>query len=261
MKKRVISAAIMLIILIPFIIIGGKAFALCVGAISIFAYKELIGLYKYPLVVKILGFLALISLVYNNFDVNNINFGLDYKVLSFITLMMFIPVIFYQVNGKYKVDDAFKLFGFIFLIGMGLNYIILVRELGLKYFLFMVLTPIITDTFAYIGGMLIGKHKITKISKNKSLEGYIVGSVMGTFMMSVFYVTFIGGSINIFKLIGIVLLLTIAGHFGDLFFSAIKRNHDLKDFSNLIPGHGGVLDRLDSQIFTAIAFIIFINML
>lgn len=260
MKKRVISAAIMLIILIPFIILGGKAFALCVGVISIFAYKELIGLYKFPLVVKILGFLALISLVYNNFDVNILNWGLNYKTLSFIILMMCIPVIFYQVSGKYKVDDAFKLFGFICLIGLGLNYIILVRALGLRYFLFMVLTPIITDTFAYIGGMLIGKHKITKLSKNKSLEGYIVGSVMGTFMMSMYYVTFIG-SINIFKLIGIVLILTIAGHIGDLFFSAIKRNHDIKDFSNLIPGHGGILDRLDSQIFTAIAFMIFINMI
>lgn len=260
MKKRVISAAIMLIILIPFIILGGKAFALCVGVISIFAYKELIGLYKFPLVVKILGFLALISLVYNNFDVNILNWGLNYKALSFIILMMCIPVIFYQVNGKYKVDDAFKLFGFICLIGLGLNYIILVRALGLRYFLFMVLTPIITDTFAYIGGMLIGKHKITKLSKNKSLEGYIVGSVMGTFMMSMYYVTFIG-SINIFKLIGIVLILTIAGHIGDLFFSAIKRNHDIKDFSNLIPGHGGILDRLDSQIFTAIAFMIFINII
>ena len=246
MKKRIISAAVLILVLVPFLILGGKPFALCVGVISIFAYKEITSLYKYPLVVRFLGFLALISLIYSNFDSNTIAFGLDYKLLSLIMLMIFIPVIFYQEKKKYTTSDAFKLFGFIFLVGLGLNY--------------MILIPIITDTFAYIGGMLIGKHKITAISPKKSLEGFITGSFMGTFMMCVYYVTFIG-SINIFKLMGIILILTVVSHLGDLFFSAIKRNHDIKDFSNLIPGHGGVLDRIDSQLFVAIAFMLFINML
>ena len=260
MKKRIISAVVLILVLVPFLILGGKPFALCVGVISIFAYKEITSLYKYPLVVRFLGFMALISLIYSNFDSNTIAFGLDYKLLSLMMLMIFIPVIFYQEKKKYTTGDAFKLFGFIFLVGLGLNYMILIRSMGLKYFLFMILIPIITDTFAYIGGMLIGKHKITAISPKKSLEGFITGSFMGTFMMCVYYVTFIG-SINIFKLMGIILILTVVSHLGDLFFSAIKRNHDIKDFSNLIPGHGGVLDRIDSQLFVAIAFMLFINML
>ena len=69
----------------------------------------------------------------------------------------------------------------------------------------MVLTPIITDTFAYVGGSLIGKHKVTKLSPNKSWEGYIVGSLMGTFMMSMYYTTFISSNVNIIMLILIIL--------------------------------------------------------
>lgn len=125
----------------------------------------------------------------------------------------------------------------------------------------MVLTPIITDTFAYVGGSLIGKHKVTKLSPNKSWEGYIVGSLMGTFMMSMYYTTFISSNVNIIMLILIIFLMTVVGQVGDLFFSAIKREHEIKDFSNLIPGHGGVMDRLDSLIFVSLVFMIFIDKL
>ena len=84
---------------------------------------------------------------------------------------------------------------------------------------------------------------------------------MGTFIMTMYYVTVIGNQSNIFIVIGIILLMTIVGQIGDLFFSAIKRHYDIKDFSNLIPGHGGILDRLDSLSFVAIVFIIFMSYL
>lgn len=261
MKKRVISAAVLLAIIIPLIIIGKIPFALAVGIISMLAYKEIMDLYKYPLIVKILGFISLISIVYSNFDSKMIAFGLDYRIISVCLLLLFIPVIFYQVKNKYTVDDAFKLFGFIFLVGIGLNYFIIIRDMDLKYFILMLLTPILTDTFAYIGGSLIGKHKVTKLSPHKSWEGYIIGSLMGTFMMTMYYVTFIGSQSNIFIVIGIVLIMTIVGQIGDLFFSAIKRHYEIKDFSKLIPGHGGILDRLDSLTFVAIVFVIFMSYL
>jgi len=125
----------------------------------------------------------------------------------------------------------------------------------------MILTPMVTDIFAYVSGMLIGKHKVTKISPNKSWEGYIIGTIMGTFIMSVFYTVFIGYQSNLLIVISIILLMSIMGQIGDLFFSAVKRGHNVKDFSNFIPGHGGIIDRIDSLIFTALIFVILMRYL
>lgn len=256
MKKRIISAVVLLMILIPLIIIGSWPFRLAVGIVGFLSYKEICNLYDYPLSVKILGFIALMIIIYGNISPD---YNIDFKVISLAALLIYLPIIIYQVKGKYTMDDAFKFFGFIFIVGISLYTIILVRNINLTYFLFMVLTPIFTDTFAYVGGMLIGKHKVTQLSKKKSLEGYITGSVMGTFMMFMYYITFIGNNINMLLLILVILLLTVVAQLGDLVFSAIKRQYNIKDFSNLIPGHGGVLDRIDSQIFVAITFMIFIK--
>ena len=120
----------------------------------------------------------------------------------------------------------------------------------------------ITDSYAYFGGRLIGKTKlIPSISPNKTWEGTIVGSLVGTFVCTVYYLTVIDSNASVFVIAGIVLLLSIVGQLGDLFFSAIKRRFKVKDFSNLMPGHGGVLDRLDSIIFVMLTFTFFLNIL
>ena len=261
MKRRVISAAIMIAIMTPLIILGKIPFALGIGLISILAYKEIMKLYNLPIPIRVLGFIGMITIIYSNFDSKGIINGLDYGVIGLSLMLVLLPTLIYQVRGKYTTEDAFKLYGLLFLVGLGLNYLIIIRDLDLKYFLYVLLNVIFTDTFAYIGGSLIGKHKFTKISPKKSIEGCIIGSFMGTLLMTMYYTTFIGGNINIFLLILITLLISIMGQLGDLFFSAIKRNHDIKDFSNLIPGHGGILDRLDSLLFASIMFIILLRFL
>ncbi len=261
MKVRCISAAVLIAVIVPLIWLGGIPFALFIGLIAIIATKEINDLFKYPFIIKLLTFFSLISIVYSNFDANTIIFGLEYEYLSILILALTIPIIFYQVKGKYTIEDAFKLIGFILLIGLGLNYFILIRSYDLSYFVLMLLIPIITDTFAYIAGMKIGKHKVTKLSPKKSWEGYIVGSLMGTFVMTMFYLTFINNQSNLLIIIAIIFILTVIGQVGDLVFSAIKRQYNIKDFSNLIPGHGGIMDRLDSLILVAIAFILFLGYL
>lgn len=261
MKVRTISALILIAIIAPLIYLGGIPFALLIGLIAVMVTKEINDLHKYPLIVKLLSFLGLISIVYSNFDASTMVFGLEYKYLSILILALTIPIIFYQVKGKYTIEDAFKLIGFILLIGLGLNYFILIRNYELKYFLLMILIPVITDTFAYVGGSMVGKHKATKISPKKSWEGYIIGSLMGTFIMTMFYITVINKQTNLLIIIAVIFTLTIIAQIGDLFFSAIKRQYKIKDFANLIPGHGGILDRIDSLVFVAITYVMLIKYL
>ena len=114
-----------------------------------------------------------------------------------------------------------------------------------------------TDTFALLTGMFIGKHKLAPtISPKKTVEGFVGGALMGTFIATSFYTTVINPAMPLVFVIFITLLLSCVGQMGDLVFSFIKREYDKKDFSNLIPGHGGILDRFDSLIFVVLAFIL-----
>ena len=109
-------------------------------------------------------------------------------------------------------------------------------------------------------GRLIGRRKLLEeISPNKTWEGMLSGTLLGTLLASVFYITVLNSQANIALIIFVTLFLSIIGQFGDLVFSAIKRYFGIKDFSNIMPGHGGILDRLDSIIFVMLGFIFFIS--
>ena len=112
------------------------------------------------------------------------------------------------------------------------------------------------DTFAYIAGstLKLGKHKFSKISPKKSIEGCIAG-LIGAVVLSLIYticMNKIGAfEISYIKVLIVSAILSIIGQFGDFAASSIKRFVEIKDYSNLIPGHGGLLDRIDSLIFIA----------
>jgi phosphatidate cytidylyltransferase len=127
--------------------------------------------------------------------------------------------------------------------------------------LYLLLIPIITDTCAYIFGKLFGKRKlIPSISPNKSVEGLLFGTFFGTVIPVIFYSLYVG-NMNVYYLIFITFSLSLIGQFGDLVFSSIKRHYDIKDYSNIMPGHGGILDRLDSIIFVILSYIFIVEFL
>ena len=111
-----------------------------------------------------------------------------------------------------------------------------------------------TDVFAYIVGKTIGKHKFSQVSPNKSIEGCI-GGIIGAVAISLLFTyafnTLFEMNFSYLVIIGISICLSIVGQIGDFAASSIKRYVGIKDFSNLIPGHGGMLDRIDSVIFIA----------
>ncbi len=262
MKKRIVSAIIMLLIVIPIIIIGGIPYSLAIGLISFIAYKELLDLRKdksndFPNLIKLFGLISMLLLIYSNFDKYGLLFGVSYKLICGLIILLCLPIIFYK--DKYKISDAFHLLSTVLFLGIGFNLLISVYNYGLKYFILLILITILTDTFALFGGKLVGKHKFTTISPNKTIEGCIIGSLVSTFVCTVYYVNIISSVNSMLNVILIILFLSIVGQCGDLFFSAIKREFKKKDFSNLIPGHGGILDRLDSIIFVLFAFVLVIS--
>ena len=111
-----------------------------------------------------------------------------------------------------------------------------------------------TDIFAYFVGKAIGKHKFSKISPKKSIEGCIGGTI-GSILLMILY-TYVankywGMNYSYLFIAGIGIILSFIGQIGDFAASTIKRYVDIKDYSNLIPGHGGMLDRIDSLMFIA----------
>ena len=117
-----------------------------------------------------------------------------------------------------------------------------------------------TDIFAYLIGSLIGSHKFSKISPNKSIEGSIAGSLCATIIGTFYYLAVIDGS-HVLNIIILTLIISLVSQMGDIFFSKIKRENGIKDFSKVIVGHGGILDRLDSLIFAILVYIILCTIL
>lgn len=178
-----------------------------------------------------------------------------------IMLILFGQVIFTNMKTTFK-DIAYTFFGMTYVIGF-IVFLALLR--GLDHGRILVWYAIIaawgTDTCAYLIGIRFGKHKLSKISPKKSIEGAIAG-VVGATVVAVLYTLVMNNLYNLdysylFVTISTI-ILSIIGQIGDFAASSIKRYADVKDYSNLIPGHGGMLDRIDSLMFIApFAYVLF----
>ena len=256
MKSRVIGAFILLVLLIGSLLISKEAFALVMLVGAILGYRELMNI-KFGKrennfeIVRFIGYVSLIILV-----LNNVFYTISDKILFIIPIIgLTIPIALYNDSKRYNINDALFILGVIMFIGISFNNIIYMNNLDVYKCIFIFIIAFVTDTYAYIGGMLIGKHKLTSISPKKTIEGSVVGTLMGTILGSIYYYTFIGG-LSIPAIVFICFLLTILSEIGDLVFSSIKRYFNVKDYSNLIPGHGGILDRFDSVIFVSLGLMV-----
>lgn len=259
MKERTISAVVLLIILIGCLVISSRLFGILMLIISIMGFNEFFDIKfnkkKELKLIKIFGIISLILLT-----LNNTFYKVDMHVTILLPLLILsLPIIFYNDNKLYNINDCLYVIGAVYFLGLSFGNIIYLRNTNILKCIFIFIIAFITDTYAYIGGNLIGRHKLTSISPKKTVEGSLVGTVMGTFIGSVYYYNMIGG-VTVFQVIVLCLLLTLISEAGDLLFSSIKRYFDKKDYSNLIPGHGGILDRFDSVIYVSLGLFLILSM-
>ncbi len=262
MKKRVISAIIMMLIAIPIILAGKEVFSLGVALLSILSLKEILDLKKshnkIPSALTLFSVLSLIAIIFYEYQGSFVSYGISHRLLIIILMVYLLPTLF---TNKYETKDAYYLFGILIFLGMAFHSMIIIRSDNIYLFGYLLLIPIVTDTIALVFGSLIGKRKIAPtISPSKTIAGSVSGSIFATVIGSIYYCLLINRN-NILLIIIMSLILSIVGQFGDLLFSKIKRENEIKDFSKLIPGHGGILDRIDSFLFIILFYFLFLKII
>ncbi len=252
-KTRLLSGIVLVIVLVVTVGTGGPLLY------GILLTASLIGLTELYKVVKIqdhalgvVGYLAAIG-YYVLIDLNR----MEYAVPLFILLLMLVMAVYVFAYPKFRAEQVTMAFFGVFYVAVMLSFVYQTRELpdgGVMVWLIF-LSSWGCDTCAYCVGVLFGKHKMAPVlSPKKSVEGG-VGGVAGAALLGAVFAAamhqFAGASVS--PLLCAVICGVGGGisQIGDLCASAIKRNHEIKDYGKLIPGHGGILDRFDSVIFTA----------
>jgi len=259
MKVRIVSAIIMVLVYIPFLMLGGYWYQVLGGILGIISLWELMRLKKdIPLYLQVLSYMLCLLLILYKQDSKEYFDIINFPMIASLFFIYSFSVIINCNLKKYTYKDSLWLFSIVLIIGLMFNAFIKIRFIGLYEVLYCILIATMTDTFALFGGKLFGKNKLCKeISPNKTVEGSIIGTLFGTIVGSTFYILLIGNRSSL-VIVLLTFVMSIFGQFGDLFFSSIKREHGIKDFSNIIPGHGGILDRLDSLLFVILGFLLYI---
>lgn len=276
--KRTLVAIIGIPIAVIIIINGGLLFFIAITVLAAIGLSEFYGMShkKGAKPYKIIGFVFLPLILFDVFQSLHTSyqlhqyFRLSYLSLILITIIIAQLSILWSKRGNTIVNLSVTLSGII-LIGFSFSSLILIREFGSialinttnidnsnllfgiedKFILSILISIWLCDTAAYFAGKSLGKHKLfPSVSPNKTWEGAIAGFI--TALLSMVLATQINLLIPEFPLLHAVvigIIIGVLGQIGDLAESKLKRDAGVKDSSSLLPGHGGVLDRLDSILF------------
>ena len=246
---------------IIFIILGGYYLVFFTLIIS------LVGMYEFYNAIKKKGYKPFsivcyvsVILYYILIIINKNSNHLNSLIVLLTLVLLCIPVL----NTKYNfIDASLSLLGVLY-VGVFFSFVPLINlGMGGKFLVWLVfLTSWSCDTTAYYTGRFLGKTKLCpKVSPKKTIEGSL-GGILGSTLAAVIFGYFVQKNIYIMDIMHYAIIGMLCGvlsQFGDLVASSIKRYVDVKDYSNLIPGHGGILDRFDSIIYSSVVIFYYLN--
>ncbi|HBA70058.1 MAG TPA: phosphatidate cytidylyltransferase [Lachnospiraceae bacterium] len=257
---RLLSSVVLVVIALVTLLGGGYLLAAVLLFISFVAYHELskaCGIHADGQKVNILEATGMAGIA-AYYGLVAFTDSQEAQMLAVLLTMIALMVVYVFTFPKYQSFQVMTAF-FSFVYGpVMFSFIYKTREL--RYGIYLVwmifISSWVCDSCAYLTGILIGRHKLTpKLSPKKSVEGAI-GGVAGSVLIGAVYGYFIVERLVPEQEITWVFAVisgagAVISQIGDLAASAIKRNHNIKDYGHLIPGHGGIMDRFDSVIFTA----------
>lgn len=246
MKQRILTAFAITAVVLPTFLYGGWPFRLVVFFFILTALYEMYAVKKnvwplwlYFMMIALIILFALLDL--------------DRLYLAFILLMIALFILTISFEWFTPLDLTY-IFTMLILLTTALRAVFLTVSYGRIELVYLLVVTFLTDTGAYFTGYYFGKNKLNeRISPKKTIEGAIGGWVVGVASGLVF-AYFLVERLPFNLMIVSSLILPIISQIGDLAFSSIKRHYQIKDFGTIFPAHGGVLDRIDSLLFSLLAF-------
>ncbi len=259
MKTRIISAIIMIAIIVPTLLFANKyLFAAVIIIVGLEAAREMVKTKKqitfYSAIIMYISVIAAI--------IFSVQFGfVDNTMLAIIFVAHGLAPIISKNLSKNDFTDTGSIFMMNMYLVLGFSALTFFQvHFDWKHLFYPIIIAVSCDTFGYFGGMLFGKKKLVEpISPSKTIEGAISATTV-TLIISVVYL-FKLTDFSVVEIVLVSFVMTVLSQCGDLFASVIKRTFEIKDYANIIPGHGGVLDRVDSTLFNFIVFAIIVNII
>ena len=254
--KRVTSGLLGFAIVLIVLLIGNKYIVdIALAGIAILAMSEYLNaISKVCNPVKWVGYLSCLSIaLIHIIPVEYLPITITVSI-PLILMALFLQVIATDMKTNFK-DIAYTFIG-IFYVVFFIMFVAFIDGMknGNILIWYVLFAAWATDIFAFFVGIKFGKHKFSKVSPKKSIEGCIAGTIGAVIVMLIY--TFVINQVwqmgySYLYIAGMSIVLSLISQIGDFAASSIKRYVDIKDYSNLIPGHGGMLDRIDSLIFVA----------